>query len=90
MLIYEEEGLLCTVVGCNYSIEHYTIYFTSSLFQVCLSMANLSPTTAMWSCEILVRVMLVLCSAQPTGPPAVHLHLAELGRGSTLMKGWFP
>ena len=27
ILFYEEEKLLCTVVGFNYSIEHYTIYF---------------------------------------------------------------
>ena len=81
MLIYEEEGLLCTVVGCNYSIEHYTIYFTSSLFQVCLSMASLLPTTALCSCGILVRVMLVLCSVKMTALTAVHLHLAEVGSG---------
>ena len=52
-------------------------------------MASLLPTTAMCSCGTLVRVMLVLCSAQLTGPPAVWV-LAELGSGSTLMEGWFP
>ena len=62
--------------------------FISSLFQVCPSMASLSPTTALWSCGILVRVMLVLCSAELTGPPAVRV-LAELGSGFTLIEEWF-
>ena len=62
----------------------------SSLFQVCPSMASLLPTTALCSCRILVRVMLVLCSAQLTGLPAVQVHLAEVGSGSTLIEGWFP
>ena len=53
-------------------------------------MASLLPTTAMWSCGILVRVILVLCSAELTGPPAVRVHLAEVGSGSTLMEGLFP
>lgn len=53
-------------------------------------MASLLPTTALCSCRVLVRVMLVLCSAQLTALPAVQLHLAELESGSTLMEGWFP
>ena len=63
--------------------------FISSLFQVCPSMASLSPTTALCSCGMLVRVMLVLCSAQPTALPAVRV-LAELESGFTLMEEWFP
>ena len=51
-------------------------------------MALLSPTTALCSCGILVR-MLVLCSVQLTGLPAVQVR-AKLGSGSTLMEGWFP
>ena len=53
-------------------------------------MASLLPTTAMCSCRVLVRVMLVLCSAQLTALPAVQLHLADLESGSTLMEGGFP
>ena len=81
--------LLCTVVGCNYSIEHYTIYFTSSLFQVCLSITLLSPTTALCSWRVLVWVMVVLCSAQLTALPAVEVQAKLLESGSTLMEGWF-
>ena len=43
----------------------------------------------MCSCGILVRVLL-LCSVQLTGLPAVQVHLAEVGSGSTLMEGGFP
>ena len=59
------------------------------MFQVCLSMVILLPTTAMWSCGILVRVML-LCSAQLTRLPAVQLYLADLGSGATLIEHWSP
>ena len=76
-------------IGCKYSIGHYTIYFHIFSVQVCLLMASLLPTTVMLSCGILVR-MLVLCSAQLTGPPAVQVHLAELESGFTLIEGWFP
>ena len=62
----------------------------SFLFQVCPSMASLLPTTALCSCRVLVRVMLLLCSAQLTGLPAVQVLLAELESGSTLIEGWFP
>ena len=78
---------------CNYLVVNnvlYNLIFMSSLFQVCPSMASLLPTTVMLSCGILVRVILVLCSVQLTALPAVQVHLAELGSGSTLMEGWFP
>ena len=52
--------------------------YVFALFQVCISIARLSPTTAMWSCRILVRVMLVLCSVQLTGLPAVQIDQTEL------------
>ena len=61
----------------------------SYMFQVCLSMVILLPTTAMWSCGILVWVML-LCSAQLTRLPVVELHPTDLGSGATLIEHWSP
>ena len=61
----------------------------SYMFQVCLSMVILLPTTAMWSCGILVWVML-LCSAQLTRLPVVELHPTDLGTGTTLIEHWSP
>ena len=72
--------LVCTLWQCLWL----------NIFQVCPSMASLLPTTAMCSCRVLVRVMLVLCSAQLTALPAVQLHLADLESGSTLTEGGFP
>ena len=72
------------------SLENKALHnLMPSLLQGCPSIVNLLPATALCSCRVLVRVMLVLCSVQLTGLPAVQV-TTELGSGTTLIEGRFP